>query len=120
LLERERILLLDEAGSALDGENQLAVAEGLRALHGRATLLVITHQLSTIEHADQILVVDDHSIAEHGTHAQLLAAGGRYADFWRARAASEGRRLNASHGDSTYDSSSDESVSASPTQFCCE
>ncbi len=89
LLKRAPILLLDEVSSALDGETQAAVAEGLRTLHGRATLPVISHQLSTIRGADRIAVLDGGRIVEQGTHTQLLAAGGRYAAFWRARAASE-------------------------------
>lgn len=93
LLKRAPILLLDEVSSALDGETQAAVAEGLRRLHGHATLLVISHQLSTIRGADQIAVLDGGRIVEQGTHSQLLAAGGRYTAFWRARAASEGWRL---------------------------
>lgn len=93
LLKRAPILLLDEVSSALDAETQAAVAEGLRTLHGRATLLVISHQLSTIRGADRIAVLDRGRIVEQGTHPQLLAAGGRYAAFWQARAASEGWRL---------------------------
>lgn len=93
LLKRAPILLLDEVSSALDAETQAAVAEGLRTLHGRATLLVISHQLSTIRGADRIAVLDHGRVVEQGTHPQLLAAGGRYAAFWQARAASEGWRL---------------------------
>jgi len=94
LLKDAPIMLLDEAASGLDGDNQLAVAEGLRLLHGRRTLLVITHQLDAIRNADQIVVLDNHRIVEQGTHAELLAADGRYAAFWRARSASAGWRLH--------------------------
>ncbi|WP_445222792.1 ABC transporter ATP-binding protein (plasmid) [Bradyrhizobium sp. Pa8] len=93
LLKDAPIMLLDEAASGLDGENQLTVCEGLRMLHGRKTLLVITHQLDAIRNADRIVVLDNHRIVEQGTHPQLLAADGRYATFWRARSASAGWRL---------------------------
>ncbi|AJI88880.1 ABC transporter family protein [Yersinia rochesterensis] len=93
LLKNAPILLLDEATGALDAENQSAIAAGLRSLHHRCTLLVIAHQLSTIQNADQILVLDRQHIIEQGNHQQLLAAGGRYADFWQARNRAEGWRL---------------------------
>lgn len=96
LLKDAPLVLLDEAASGLDGDNQRAVTDGLRTLHGRKTLLVITHQLETIRHADWIVVLDNRRIVEQGTHPQLLAAGGRYAAFWQARTASEGWRLQAS------------------------
>ncbi|AUC95636.1 ABC transporter ATP-binding protein [Bradyrhizobium sp. SK17] len=95
LLKDAPIMLLDEAASGLDGENQSAVTESLRMLHGRKTLLIITHQLDAIRNADQIVVLDNHRIVEQGTHPQLLAAEGRYAAFWRARSASAGWRLQA-------------------------
>lgn len=93
LLKGAPILLLDEISSALDVVTRTAIAEGIRSLHGRATLLVISHQLITIRCADQILVLDGGRIVEEGTPSRFLAAGGRYAAFWRAREASEGWRL---------------------------
>ena len=93
LLKRAPILLFDEVTGALDAANNAAVTAGLRSLHGRATLLVITHRIETTAFADRILVIDDHRIVEEGTHRQLMAVGGRYADFWDARAAIEGWRL---------------------------
>jgi ATP-binding cassette, subfamily B, bacterial IrtB/YbtQ len=105
LLKDAPIMLLDEVGSGLDADNQSAVIEALRMLHGRKTLLVITHQLDAIRNADQIVVLDNHRIVEQGTHARLLTADGRYAAFWRARSASAGWRLQGFRHDATPDGS---------------
>lgn len=73
------ILILDEATSALDNESERLVQEALeRLMHGRTTLIV-AHRLSTIEHADRVVVMDHGRIVEEGTPAALLAAGGAYA-----------------------------------------
>jgi len=73
------ILILDEATSALDSESERAVQTALDALmHGRTTL-IIAHRLSTIEHADRVVVMERGRIAEQGTHAELVAAGGLFA-----------------------------------------
>ena len=83
LLKEAPILLLDEATGSLDAENQSAVSETITGLKGRRTIVVIAHQLTTITAADRILFVEEGHIAESGTHAGLLAAGGRYAEHWR-------------------------------------
>jgi ABC-type multidrug transport system fused ATPase/permease subunit len=81
LLAKPRVVILDEATAHLDSESELAVQEALAvALAGR-TALVIAHRLSTVRSADAILVLEDCRIVEHGSHAELLAAGGRYADL---------------------------------------
>jgi ATP-binding cassette subfamily B protein len=96
LLKAPGIVILDEATAHLDSESEVAVQHALdTALTGR-TSLVIAHRLSTIRSADQILVVDDGRIVESGTHAELLALGGRYADLYRTQfAVGEGRTVGA-------------------------
>jgi ATP-binding cassette subfamily B protein len=85
LLKAPRVVVLDEATAHLDSESEVAVQRALaRALAGR-TSLVIAHRLSTIREADQILVVDDGRIVERGRHAELLAAGGLYAELYRTQ-----------------------------------
>jgi ATP-binding cassette subfamily B protein len=92
LLKGPGIVILDEATAHLDSESEVAVQHALdTALTGR-TSLVIAHRLSTIRSADQILVVDDGRIVESGTHEELLALGGRYADLYRTQFADGERR----------------------------
>lgn len=85
LLARQRVVILDEATAHLDNTSEAAVQEALtEALEGR-TAIVIAHRLSTIRAADQILVVEAGQIVERGTHDELLAAGGRYAELHRTQ-----------------------------------
>jgi ATP-binding cassette, subfamily B, bacterial len=82
LLKAPSVVVLDEATAHLDSESEVAVQRALRtALAGR-TSIVIAHRLSTIREADQILVVDDGHVVERGRHAELLAAGGLYAELY--------------------------------------
>lgn len=82
LLKDPPILILDEATSSLDSTSEQRILDALRPLAGKRTTLVIAHRLSTIADADRIVVLADGSVVESGTHAELLAAGGRYADMW--------------------------------------
>jgi ATP-binding cassette subfamily B protein len=76
------VLVLDEATAAADAGNEVAIQDALSRFAQGRTLLVIAHRLDTVMHADRILVLDGGVIAEHGTHAQLLARQGRYARLW--------------------------------------
>ena len=86
LLKNAPILILDEATSALDTESERQVQAALSTLMQGRTTLVIAHRLSTIEHADVILVLDLGRIVEKGSHSQLQAAGGHYANLNRLQA----------------------------------
>jgi ATP-binding cassette, subfamily B, bacterial MsbA len=73
------VLILDEATSALDNESERLVQDALARLMKGRTTLVVAHRLSTIEHADRVVVLANGTIAEQGTHAQLIKANGLYA-----------------------------------------
>jgi ATP-binding cassette subfamily B protein len=81
ILRNPPVLVLDEATSALDSETERAVQEALDQLAEGRTTIAIAHRLSTVRDADEIVVLDGGAIAERGTHDELLAAGGRYAQL---------------------------------------
>jgi ABC-type multidrug transport system fused ATPase/permease subunit len=93
LLARPRVVILDEATAHLDSESELAVQEALAAALAGRTALVIAHRLSTIRAADVILVVVAGRVVERGTHAELLAAPGRYAELYRTQFADTAERV---------------------------
>ena len=85
LLKAPAIVVLDEATAHLDSESEAAVQRALDAALAGRTSLVIAHRLSTVRNADRILVLDDGRITQSGTHAELLAEGGLYADLYRTQ-----------------------------------
>jgi len=89
LLKSPSVVVLDEATAHLDSESEAAVQEALRAALIGRTSLVVAHRLSTVRDADQILVVDDGTIVERGTHESLLARGGLYAELYRTQFAGQ-------------------------------
>ena len=86
LLKNPPILILDEATSALDSRTEAEILDTLQAIERGRTTIVIAHRLSTVVHADQIVVLEAGRIAERGTHAELLRRGGLYAEMWARQA----------------------------------
>ncbi|MBM6403869.1 ABC transporter ATP-binding protein [Phycicoccus sp. CSK15P-2] len=95
LLKEPGLVVLDEATAHLDSESEQAVQRALDAALADRSALVIAHRLSTVRHADQILVVDGGRIVERGTHAELVRAGGLYADLYRTQFADQAADLTA-------------------------
>lgn len=93
LLKDAPIVILDEATASVDPENESLIQAALTELTRGKTVVVIAHRLATIEHADQILVVDGGTIAQRGTHEELLAREGVYRRFVEIRSRAEGWRL---------------------------
>ncbi len=83
LLKDAPILVLDEATSALDSEVEAAIQASLDRLMAGKTVIAIAHRLSTLARMDRLVVLDRGRVAETGTHAELLAAGGVYAKLWQ-------------------------------------
>src|SRR3990172_1824566 len=98
ILKRPAILLFDEATSALDTHTEKEIQKSLQEVSAERTTLIIAHRLSTVIHADEILVLEAGHVVERGRHGELLAAGGRYAAMWKRQqeaAAEETRPVEA-------------------------
>lgn len=87
------IIILDEATANVDPENEEALMQAIQALTRDKTIIMIAHRLKTVEHADQILVLDQGRIVEQGKHRELLAKGGLYSRFVDERKAATGWRV---------------------------
>ncbi len=95
LVKDPPILILDEATSALDSRTESDILATLEAIERGRTTIVIAHRLSTVVHADRIVVLEAGRIAEQGTHGELLRRGGLYAEMWARQAAEQDEALSA-------------------------
>jgi ATP-binding cassette subfamily B protein len=89
LLRDPDVLILDDALSAVDTTTEARILDALRSRRGRATTIVIAHRLSTVVHADRILVLDHGRIEQQGTHKELVQKEGAYARLWNIQGALE-------------------------------
>jgi ABC-type multidrug transport system fused ATPase/permease subunit len=85
VLRRPSIYIFDEATSMLDSETEASVLSSLRTASAGCTTITIAHRLSTVRHADEIVVLVAGRVAEKGRHAELLALGGEYVRLWQAQ-----------------------------------
>lgn len=83
ILQKPKILLLDDVLSAVDSETETSILEGLKDWTRDLTALIVTHRLSAVTHADEILVLDGGKVIERGTHSELLEKKGKYSELWR-------------------------------------
>ncbi len=83
ILHRPSVMILDEATANIDTETELLIQDSLEKMRTVGTMLIVAHRLSTIQHADKIIVLSHGEITEEGTHAELIARGGRYYELYR-------------------------------------
>ena len=95
ILKDAPIIILDEATASIDPENEHLIQDALTELTRGKTVITIAHRLATVRNADQILVISDGQVAEHGTHEELLAKDGIYRRFTEIREKAEGWRIDA-------------------------
>ena len=93
ILKDAPIIILDEATASIDPENEHLIQQAISELTRGKTIITIAHRLATVQNADQILVVDDGRIVEHGTHDELLSQNGLYKRFTDIRRQAEGWKL---------------------------
>ena len=93
MLKNAPIIILDEATASVDPENEHLIQEAISELTHGKTIITIAHRLATIENADQILVIDSGTVAQRGTHKQLLGQEGTYREFVRIREEAEGWQI---------------------------
>ena len=94
MLKDAPVIILDEATASIDPENEHLIQSAISELTRGKTIITIAHRLATIEHADQILVVDDGRIVQSGTHEELMKEKGRYRSFVETRERAEGWRIS--------------------------
>ena len=91
ILRRSPIIILDEATASVDVETEQQIQKAIAGIAGKRTIIAIAHRLSTIRNADQILVIENGSVTESGTHDELVALGGAYARMHEIQAAAATR-----------------------------
>jgi multiple sugar transport system ATP-binding protein len=101
LVREADILVLDDALSAVDGETERRILDAMRARRGKVPTVVIAHRLSTLAEADRIVVLEGGRVADHGTHAELIARDGLYKRLWAIQAELEDEERAALVGEPT-------------------